>query len=232
MHTRLLVLLIIARIGTAASVSAQDDGRSTRTDLRGDSAAEAAVDAELGGDRTRAATPRERTRKSSARETPQRKRDHAPAGDRPRRKKPITLGLLLGYGLDLEEGFGINPWGVGFGARGGYNVGPIFLGGRFVFYLGEDPSNIWEIGVEGGYDLKGGALTVRPGFGFGLASYVVDVGIDSETDARAYVAPGLSLLFDVSRDAFVGVDGRVQFILSKPEGLEAIILLGNVGMRF
>lgn len=217
MQTRFLPWLFVVALGIAVPAAAQDD--------RVDRAGEAAVDAELGGEPTRGAQPRSSARKRAARAEPER----APRPGGHRRKKPITLGLLLGYGLDLEENFVINPWGVGFGARGGYNVGPLFLGGRFVFYLGEEPSNIWELGLEAGFDLKSGAMTVRPGFGFGLANVVID-DIESQTDG--YLAPGLSLLFDLSRDIFVGLDGRVQFILSDPEAVEAIILLGNLGMRF
>jgi hypothetical protein len=219
-------LLLLVALGIAAPAVAQDDDDRdrSRADRRVDRAGEAAVDAELGGER-RSSEPRSSARKRSARAEPER----GPEPSRPRRRKPITLGLLLGYGLDLEENFAVNPWGIGFGARGGYNVGPVFLGGRFVFYLGEEVSNIWEIGFEAGYDIKGGAMTVRPGFGFGLANVVID---DIESQSDGYLAPGLSLLFDLSRDIFVGLDGRVQFILSDPEAVEAIILLGNLGMRF
>jgi hypothetical protein len=216
-----LVLLTSLALASAAPATAQADDRADR---RVDRAGEAAVDAELGGERVRSPEPRVRDRRRRARAEPER-----PPQPVRRRKKPITLGLLLGYGIDLEENFAINPWGIGFGARGGYNVGPLFLGGRFVFYLGEEPSNIWEFGLEAGLDVKSGATTVRPGLGFGLASYVVD---DVDSESNAYLAPGLSVLFDLSRDIFVGVDGRVQFILSDPEGLEAIIVLGNLGMRF
>lgn len=232
MHNRFFALLVVVLISLASAASAED--------RRVDRAGEAAVAAELDGDR-----PPSREREPPSREPRERARKQSLPADPParapgaRRKKPISLGLLLGYGVQLDD-IGVNPWGVGFGARGGYNIGPIFLGGRFVFYLGEDPaagggegsaSNIWEIGLEGGYDLRAGVMTLRPGIGFGLASLVVDApGVDSTTDA--YVAPGLSLLFDVSRDIFVGVDGRVQFILAEPIGFEAMIVLGNLGMRF
>jgi hypothetical protein len=216
MHYRFLALLLVSQLALAARVSADN------VDRRVDRAGEAAVAAELDGQPTR---PKERARRQPG-PADQPPREQA----RPRRGKPISLGLLLGYGIELDD-LGVNPWGIGFGARGGYNAGPLFLGGRFVFYLGEDPSNIWELGLEGGYDVKSGVVTVRPGLGFGLANLVVDApGVDSTTDA--YLAPGLSLLLDVSRDIFVGVEGRVQFILAEPDGFEAIIVLGNLGMRF
>jgi hypothetical protein len=216
MHFRFLGLLVVAQLALAARVFADN------VDRRVDRAGEAAVAAELDGERQR---PKERARRHPGGAEPAAREQGRP------RRKPISLGMLLGYGIELDNLSGVNPWGVGFGARGGYNAGPIFLGGRFVFYLGEDPSNIWELGLEGGYDVKSGVVTVRPALGFGLANLVVDApGFDSTTDA--YLAPGLSLLLDVSRDIFVGVDGRVQFILAEPDGFEAIIVLGNLGMRF
>src|SRR5688572_5655094 len=88
--------------------------------------------------------------------------------------KPISAGLLLGYGISLEDG--PNGWGLGFGLRGGYNLDAIFLGARFVYYLGESQDvpagiastievsfNIWELGIEGGYDIDAGGAIIRPG---------------------------------------------------------------------
>src|SRR5262245_42225461 len=105
-----------------------------------------------------------------------------PSDERKLGPRPISVGLLLGYGHDLGEP--ANPWSIGFGARGGYNLDALFLGARFVFYLGKTESvendalgrpaeasvNIWELGIEAGYDLRLGPLAVRPGAGFGLAS--------------------------------------------------------------
>ena len=158
-------------------------------------------------------------------------------------KKPISVGLLLGYGHDLGEP--ANPWGIGFGARGGYNLGPLFLGARFVFYLGKtenvvDPfgnpaeasANIWELGLEGGYDLRLGPLALRPGAGFGVASVNADNTLSgSQSETEIYVAPGVSVLIDVTRDMFVGVDGRFQLVFAD-ETAKGVIVLANVGMRF
>jgi hypothetical protein len=53
--------------------------------------------------------------------------------------------------------------------------------------------------------------------------------MDSETEV--YFAPGLTLLLDVAPDVFIGAEGRVQMIFSDP-GRQALIALGNVGLRF
>ncbi len=150
--------------------------------------------------------------------------------------KKISAGLLLGYGFSTDSGSG-NPWGLGFGVRGGYNLDKIFLGGRFVYYLGEKSVNIWELGLEGGYDVAvADKLTVRPGIGLGLANIstpsVTILGTTvggGETDA--YIALGGSLLYDVAPDIFVGVDLRYQHIFVTG-GANALTLLATGGMRF
>ncbi|MGD8863584.1 MAG: hypothetical protein PVI30_26455 [Myxococcales bacterium] len=152
-------------------------------------------------------------------------------------EKPFSAGLLLGYGISLEDGG--NLWGLGFGVRGGYNIDEIFIGARFVYYLGEDPVNLWELGIEGGYDLAvGDNLTVRPGLGLGLANVTVDIptiagfGGGSASETYFYIAPGASLLYDINEKFFIGGEGRFQLVLSDPDSVKAITLLVNGGMRF
>jgi hypothetical protein len=147
-----------------------------------------------------------------------------------REERPISVALVLGYGFSLEEESD-NPWGVGFGARGGYNLGAVFAGARFVFYAGDEPSNIWEIGLEGGYDLRAGFFTARPGVGLGLANVTLQRAAAMDSLTALYLAPGLTLLVDLASDVFLGAEGRVQWILSEP-GREAVIALGSAGMRF
>jgi hypothetical protein len=161
--------------------------------------------------------------------------------------KPVSVGLLLGYGINLDRDF--NPWGIGFGARGGYNLDNIYLGVRFVFYLGESVSaaafgggpgdfsvNVWELGVEAGYDLDLGAVTLRPEVGFGLAGSSSDSsapGVVSapKSSTDLYLAPGASVLYDVTPVVFVGVDTRLQFVLITGTPT-ALIFLANGGMHF
>ncbi len=161
--------------------------------------------------------------------------DMAPAGDGS--DKPISVGLLLGYGISLEDGG--NPWGLGFGLRGGYNIDAIYLGARFVYYLGdsegEGPAevtvNVWELGIEGGYDVDVGGAVIRPGLGLGIANYTVDSSVISVSESEFFLAPGVSLLFDVSENIFIGADARFKVVLSDPTA-KAITLLANGGMRF
>lgn len=151
--------------------------------------------------------------------------------------KPISVGLLLGYGIGIDTG-GVNPYGLGFGVRGGYNLDEIFLGARFVYYLGESSLNVWELGIEGGYDIDAGGVTIRPGLGLGIAntsapSIVVlgtTVGGGSSTDL--YIAPGVGVLGDVSENIFIGAEARFQLVLASGGTGKALILLANAGMRF
>lgn len=151
-------------------------------------------------------------------------------------KKPISVGLLLGYGISLEDGG--NPWGFGFGLRAGYNIGAIYLGARFVYYLGEDPVNIWELGIDGGYDIAvSDKFVLRPGLGLGIANLTVDVptafgfGGGSVSESKFYIAPGVAGLYDVTDSVFLGVEARFKIVTSDPT-VKAITLLANGGMRF
>jgi hypothetical protein len=151
-------------------------------------------------------------------------------------KKPISIGLLLGYGISLEDGG--NPWGFGFGVRGGYNIDAIYLGARFAYYLGEDSVNIWELGIEGGYDFSvSDKFIVRPGLGLGIANVTVDLpeilgfGGGSASESKFFIAPGVSALYDVTDSVFLGIDARFKLVMSDPT-VKAITLFANGGLRF
>ncbi|HEX7480382.1 MAG TPA: hypothetical protein VF331_21455, partial [Polyangiales bacterium] len=91
--------------------------------------------------------------------------------------------------------------------------------------------NIWELGVEGGYDLDvADKLVVRPELGLGLAHIGNSApGAKGETDA--YIALGGSVLYDVTPDIFIGGDLRYQHIFMTGGG-NALIILATGGMRF
>jgi hypothetical protein len=166
--------------------------------------------------------------------------------------KPISVGLLLGYGISFEDGG--NPWGLGFGLRGGYNIDAIFLGARFVYYLGETEeipalgievsANVMELGIEGGYDIAAGPVIIRPGLGLGLAIASIEgsapaitgtADAESESFTNPYIALGASVLYDIDEQFFVGGDMRLQFVLGDEEeggSATALIILANGGMRF
>jgi hypothetical protein len=153
--------------------------------------------------------------------------------------KPISVGLLLGYGISLEDGG--NAWGLGFGLRGGYNIDAIYLGARFIYYLGDSEDipataftpametsvNIWELGIEGGYDVDAGGITIRPGLGVGIASVSVDAGGLSASETYLMLAPGVGI-----HSIFLGLDVRFQLIFGDPDVVKGLPIFANVGMRF
>lgn len=230
MRIRLLSALTALLLPIASTAFAQDADEPAPSPEAGDVGTEMGGDTSAGGDAS--ATPSEAPSTDSA----------APSSGG---EKPISVGLLLGYGIGLDLKGGPNPWGLGFGARGGYNIGQVYLGARFVFYLGSSKDvptgfggtasaslNVWELGIEGGYDIPvGDALAIRPEIGLGLASINADIGGLSDSSSKFYIAPGVSVLYDVSDNIFLGVDARFQLITSDPTA-KAIIFLANGGMRF
>jgi hypothetical protein len=155
---------------------------------------------------------------------------------------PISIGVLIGYGISLEDG-PANPWGVGFGLRGGYNISDFYVGVRFSYHLGETAEiptadvfgvggteevtvNLWDLGAEAGYDIHAGTVIIRPelGIGFAGSSY------GSSSELNPYLAPGAALLVDLG-GFFVGLDARFQAVLSDPS-TNAIGIFGTLGMRF
>jgi hypothetical protein len=156
--------------------------------------------------------------------------------------KPISIGVLAGYGLALDDG--ANPWSAGFGLRGGYNIGGFYVGARFVYHVGETvtelrgsfagdtsevevSANLWELGAEAGYDIRAGEIVViRPELGVGLASVSAN-----NTQTVGYIAPGLALLFDVSPGFFLGIDARYAYV-GTTLGESGLGFFANLGLRF
>lgn len=156
--------------------------------------------------------------------------------------KPFSAGLLLGYGIAFDD---FNVWGLGFGLRGGYNLvaadlPEVYVGARFMYYLGEDPVNHWELGLEGGYELSVDPVIIRPALGLGLANVTVELppsfaiaASTSETASETYlyIALGGTVIYDIDEQFFLGGEMNLQFILAD-ETLTALTILANGGMRF
>lgn len=215
-HRILRLITVFAFCGLASTAAAQDEALAAPEETP--AAEEAAATPEEGDVQMAASTDAS---------------DAAPASSG---KKPISAGLLLGYGLDLEDG-STNPWGLGFGLNGGYSLDMgVYIGGRFVYYLGEDDVNVWELGVEGGYNVVMDKLTIRPEIGLGLANIGISVAtpIGTVSDSSTYlsIAPGAALLYDVSENMYVGADARFQLVFADPDTVKALIFLLTGGMRF
>ena len=124
-----------------------------------------------------------------------------------------SAAVLAGNGFED----GVN---VGFGGRLGMNLEQLYIGGTGMYHLGESRSssflgrsqdvsvNIYYFGGEAGYDFAAGPVILRPYGGFGLGTARGCINDTCDTESRAYIAPGLSVLASVSQSLFVGGDAR------------------------
>jgi len=173
-----------------------------------------------------------------------------PAVPAARGGRPISLGLLLGAGVAFQDA---NPWGFGFGVRGGYNLGPWFFGGRFVYHVGSSTEvttdglstaeisySLWELSGEAGYDfLLAPKLVVRPNVGLGVLSVIssADVplfggSLESEgTNTHLLLAFGASALYDITDMWFAGLDLRFPIGLGG-DSVVGLTFYANGGVRF
>lgn len=163
-----------------------------------------------------------------------------------KREKPISVALLAGYGLALNEPNHLNPFGVGFGVRGGYNLGSFYLGARFLFFLGDSEkiagvdtsANSITLGLDAAYDLAliDRRLFVRPELGGGLVVQAAETMTAAEqpmdeSSEVLYIAPGLALLVNVGQRSFLGVDAQLPIIFDDETVLE-LTMMATAGMRF
>jgi hypothetical protein len=162
--------------------------------------------------------------------------------------RPLSVGLLLGYGADLRDSY--NFWGLGLGVRGGYNLRKIYLGGRFVYQFGASRQDRalggvvirdytwhhWDLGFEAGYDLAlADRLIIRPELGLGfvnLTSYLRNTTSNvSDSTLTVYFALGVTITYDLTADFFLGGDSRLQIVLGNA-ATEALTFMLHGGMRF
>jgi hypothetical protein len=161
-------------------------------------------------------------------------------------ERRISVGVLAGYGATLNSNriYGLNALGVGFGAAGGYDIDPIYVGLRLMFFLGDSrPMNAGVIkfdettvGLEVGYKIQLGILVLRPELGFGLAMSNAELPDASTMTADlssddAYFSPGVALLTSLSRRVFIGLDAHLPFIL-RERTLHGLTFMIGCGMRF
>lgn len=164
--------------------------------------------------------------------------------------KPFSAGLLIDFGTDLGEDF--NPWGFGFGVRGGYSLDRMYFGVRFLYQLGgsiDVPSsglntieisyNLWEFSAEGGYDFPlQDKLILRPSLLLGVVNLIsssddVVFGGDSVSgsDAKLLISPGASVLYDITPEIFIGGDLRLPLVIGGGS-IVGLVLYANGGIHF
>jgi hypothetical protein len=101
------------------------------------------------------------------------------------------------------------------------------LSAALLLGMGFSVENLLQFGVEAGYDIHAGSTVVlRPQFGIGFA---VVSGVQDQTSV--FIAPGLSVLFEVSPKFFLGVEGQYQLVATELS-ISGIVALANIGMRF
>ena len=166
---------------------------------------------------------------------------HAQESNYAAAQRPISLGILLGYGVDFDDP---NLWGFGLGVRGGYNLKQVYLGVRFMWNFGESYSgplgfdataNIWELGIEGGYDFVViDKFTIRPELGLGVATSRIsvdsDIGGGSDSNSDFSLSFGASALYDITPSLFLGVNMRIPLVFADDTRAAWQFLL-NVGGR-
>lgn len=163
----------------------------------------------------------------------------------------ISGAALVGFGLN-NAGSGdesLNIYGVGLGVRAGVSLpSNLYAGGTFVYHLGATKefgsmkvtSAVNYYGVEGGYNIASGGMTIRPYLGLGQIKPRGEVCYNSvcttaEGKAEIYIAPGAALLFG-SGSIFGGVDVRMVRVMTgeadkgKVSSLPSVF--GTVGMNF
>ncbi|MGD8859318.1 MAG: hypothetical protein PVI30_04850 [Myxococcales bacterium] len=241
-------LLLASLLSLAVPAAAQDDyAQRGAVDHFDDDIA----DPDAVGDHGGSLGPGEQARGEEAGQEQEEEEGEAD-GAGPVYEKPIAVALAVGYGLNLSSDVtaDVNPFGLGFGARGGYSMGRIYVGGRLMIFLGSEElqlgaarssANELLLALEGGYDYTVGDLVVRPGVALGLAVLSSElVTIDNTGMARSYddsaedlyIAPSVAVIYDLEGDLFVGGDAQLPIVLHDPDSITGFLLLASGGMRF
>ncbi len=169
----------------------------------------------------------------------------------------ISAAALVGYGLNNAAPDGadaLNLYGLGFGVRAGVSLpSNLYVGGTFIYHLGasqESGSGAYKVttkmgmqyyGVEGGYNIASGGMTIRPYLGLGQIKAHGETCVGSvcgsgESKSEIYIAPGAAFLFNVGTSMFAGVDARIVRVMTgdgdKGKASSLPSVFGTIGMTF
>jgi hypothetical protein len=184
--------------------------------------------------------------------------DEKPPADKPkplvdksfRDPLPFSAALLLGWGFKTDRrtgGLGADPYGLGFGLRGGYVFDfSLYAGAYFIYYLGsteegagtafgtdvgqvETSANYMHFGLEVGYDAWVGSIMLRPSLQLGAALAVLSR--DGVTDSSGDFAlnPGITVIHPID-EFFLGADVRGHLVTG--DGISALSFFATGGIRF
>lgn len=166
------------------------------------------------------------------------------------------VGVTLGYGIYTGDDLGgdTNPYGLGFGVRGGYTLDMnVHVGASFEYFLGASKDvpggsysvNVWNMMLEPGYDLGVGEnMVLRPQLGLGMSHVKAEgcvtlpppIGTGSETcndngDTKFALAPGAMFLMDFG--GIYGMGGlRYHHIFLDNGNADALLINIGAGMTF
>ena len=182
--------------------------------------------------------------------SPAAKKALEPIGD----GRPWYTALAVGWGFktDRQVGydFGSDPYGLGFGLRGGYTFDIQLYAGVFgMYYIGsstrgpimaagivsESTASYLHAGLEFGYDFWLGPIVLRPSAQLGAAvGFRTTDGAPGNpaTEGRPtgfLLSPGI-VVFHPLDDLFIGGEGRFNFVTG--DGIGAVLLAFNIGFRF
>lgn len=162
----------------------------------------------------------------------------------------IQIGVSALYGLAATKpALGANPYGLGFGLRGGYTFDfGLFAGLAATYYLGDTVEagsatgpvpaggavSVLSIGLEGGYDLWFDSFCLRPSAELGVittfASEDKTLG-SGRTEGSPFFAPGISLLYAFAEMWYVGGDFRIPISFGNADSTMTFMLQGGVRLE-
>jgi hypothetical protein len=164
------------------------------------------------------------------------------ADGEPATSRVVQIGLGGEYGVKVA-GPELNPWGFGLGVHLGYTLPMgVYFGVPFDYFFGTEDTyggaaieaKLWQVGVEGGYDLAlGNTLVLRVKGGLGVASLTTAAcSGDLEaplcarrTETKPVFGPGLAFLYLGPNFSFT-LDARYELLPTDPLAQGLIFSVG------
>jgi hypothetical protein len=164
------------------------------------------------------------------------------ADGEPATSRVLQIGVGGEYGVKLA-GPELNPWGFGLGVHLGYTLPMgVYFGVPFDYFFGTEDTyggaaveaKLWQVGIEGGYDLAlGRTLVLRFKGSLGVAS-VTTAGCIGDleaplcarrTESKPVFGPGLTFLYLGPSFSFT-LDGRYELLPTDPLAHGLIFSIG------